>query len=280
MACKCKQAEIEVDRRLQPCLDEIKFPISRVTKAYDMALAKGRSVNDILEHALHNPSPLHYDHLAEDEYCVILNVQDHHDRLTKFRIDYHNSTSTLVVLMPPKLPHETAGGSMTQLIIEQAITMGVSDELQVYGCPETDLGEGDVKQPDQSWGPRGHPEPAVVLEVGVSEGPNDLLRDAARWLSHEDDPTVLSIHFSAQHQRVVLTCWRRHEDGVAKEQELVAWKGPGTTYHYEGDCVNIPFHKLIGRPPNHEGEGDFKIDRESLKSVLDRVIEITAAMNK
>ncbi|KAI5299602.1 ERMES complex subunit mmm1 [Ascosphaera pollenicola] len=219
------EEETGISRCLQADLHYSGIPTARVVKIYDLALSRGSSVDNLLEHALQSHqqhySPTHLD----DEYCVILHVQPpHHEFSTKLRCEYNSQTSLLIVQMPPKYPHAEAVLKLYDTFKNQITAMGLEEEVVAGADAEVSWGDTGIitKTPDCYWRPKGRDvRPTMIMEVEVTPSAQKVLGDARIWLSNQDyQPIVLTVQVIASEQKVIVACWEREGETIQQRGQV------------------------------------------------------------
>ncbi|KAI5304635.1 hypothetical protein KEM56_006223 [Ascosphaera pollenicola] len=214
----CKM--IGSDHDLPAYLHDAAIPIARVVKVYDMAHSRGRSIDNLLEHALES----HRTMLSEivDEFCIFVNVHPDYDFSTKLHYEYDANRSILIFTMPPKFTHAVATNLLNNYILKDMIGMGVFDEIVSVGGSAVEIQPGLEKTPDGAWQPESATgNPTMAAEIGMTDSKPKLQRDAERWLANPIyQPIVLTIMIFAKTQRLVLTSWIKRDGAVMVESEM------------------------------------------------------------
>ncbi|KAJ5917367.1 hypothetical protein N7466_010921 [Penicillium verhagenii] len=137
----------------------------------------------------------------------------------------------------------------------------------IYSIGSEATSGGRTKRSDGDWQPSPVPIPAqwpsVVLEIGLSEGPGKLKKDAQFWLteSHGQTRSVITVNITKKLGRITLENWTMQGESIGSAQKIhinESYKITGPT------TFTIPFESFFLRDKG-SGESDFEITHEELR---------------
>ncbi|KAL2814946.1 hypothetical protein BJX63DRAFT_390884 [Aspergillus granulosus] len=192
--------------------------------------------------------------------------------------------------------HEHAAERFRQIIAREMFAMNLDEELDALGSMTVSIGNW-MKEADCCWAPpppSKKPKISFVVEIGLSESMPHLALGAHGWL---ETPTssvnlVVTIAIRSNHPEIILQQWELptcRSNVVTRSSPILAHRTAfiklsrinnttsvtGESY-MNGTTANItqmdlPFNKILNRPPNPPLERDFVISAQELRRFAEEV---------
>ncbi|KAJ5605817.1 hypothetical protein N7510_008598 [Penicillium lagena] len=240
---------------------------------------------------------------TRDQYLVFTSVppavssrlSDEQSRTSKYcRFSYNETTGILIAKVMMLSPaHEHARSKFGHLVDSKLDAMNI-DEVWSLGSATVRIGNW-TKQADCCWAP----SPTLaslsfVVEVGLSESTRRLALDAHGWLETSSSPVKVVVTITIKHENpeVILRRWEPvpRSDGVrtrsytplAHNTATIKLSRSSNTASVTGESdingttttttqLDLPFDKIVGRPPHHPLERDIVITEQELVGFAERI---------
>ncbi|CAG8281305.1 unnamed protein product [Penicillium salamii] len=246
---------------------------------------------------LHRGSLEHNHH--ETQYLALKSVPPatistwRHQQTKNFKTirTCYNATQQLLILkVMPNDAHETPSRMFNTFVDTKLLAMGIDYNVVVpTGTSTVRIGDW-TKEPDSSWAPVAwNGQKSFVLEVGLSESDPHLFQMARGWLESPDTTVqlVVTLSISRRSPTITFQTWilESHRtmstrgyspSAIVRSQITLTRDGNVTTVDgnvYLGDTtapmtqLELPFEKIVGRPPNQLQEQDLVISSDELKQI-------------
>ncbi|KAL2809614.1 hypothetical protein BJX63DRAFT_434993 [Aspergillus granulosus] len=277
-------------------------PLAQLAKEVkQQPFTTNKSVQELLEH---RRQELQEDH-TRDQFLVFTSVppaqaselSDERSRTSKYcRFTFNTETEILIAKVIPLTAHETAARHFERIITCELFAMNLDRELASTGSTTVRIINW-TKEADCCWapGPRSkNPKISFVVEVGLSESTPHLALDAHGWLETPSSSVnlVVTIAIRREHPEIILQQWElptRRSNVVTRSSPILAHRTAviklsrinnttsvtGESY-MNGTTTNItqmdlPFNKILNRPPNPPLERDFVISAQHLRDFAEDV---------
>lgn len=213
------------------------------------------------------------------EYRVFVDVPveivDHSiEDLRIGKIQYY-STSKILVVRIPGVIHESAATYFERVLDRKLVAMNCQNELRFLRATRFHHKEGDASFLPKTLPPnRSYNWPSLVLEVGLSEGPNRLGQDAHYWLNESNHLVRSVITMKITKTQIIITRNQggkrtRRKNHILKIQRIVIRRNnSGQHHHMIGAPLTIPFEDLFLRLPGL-AQGDIKFNNNDLQAWAD-----------
>ncbi|KAF7593227.1 hypothetical protein BBP40_011768 [Aspergillus hancockii] len=240
---------------------------------------------------------------TRDQYLVFTSVppaessrlSDDRSRTSKYsRFFYNERTGILIAKVIPNPAHELAAESFKSLITLKLHGMNIDDDVWPYGS--TTVTNGNWKrEADCCWAPAStNARLSFVVEVGLSESAGRLALDAHGWLETYSSSVkvVVTISIKCENPEIILHRWESfpRSDGVvtrsspplARRTAFLKLSRTNNTTSVTGESsmngttttttqLDLPFDKVVDRPPRHPLETDFMITEQELRRFAERI---------
>lgn len=239
---------------------------------------------------------------TQDQYLVFTSVppaqssrlSDDGSRTSKYcRFFYNVETGILIAKVMPNPAHELAIRSFDELISAELRTMNVRRDVKPVGSTTVTVGDWK-KEADCSWAPASAiARPRFVVDVGLSESARQLSLDAYGWLVTYSSSVklVITININRKDPEIILHRWELVPRGydVLTRSSLSACRTAflklsrtNNTTSVTGESymngttttttqLDLPFDKIVGRPPHQPLERDFVIPGQELRSFAEDI---------
>lgn len=245
---------------------------------------------------------LHQDQ-TRDQYLVFTSVppaqffrlSDDRSRTSKYcRFCFNAETGILIAKVMPNPAHELAIRSFDLLIFLELRALNVHRVMRSFGSTTVKVGNWK-KEADCCWAPAStNARLSFVVEVGLSESARQLALDARGWLETESSSVglVVTISIKRGNPEIILHRWELVAPGhgvLTRSSSLSArrtsflklFRTNNTTYvtgesYMNGTTATItqldlPFDKIVGRPPHQPPERDLVIPEQELRSFAEDI---------
>lgn len=210
------------------------------------------------------------------------------------RFSYNSETGTLVTKVMPTPEHEIAAATFQNLIFLELHAMDLDDEVDTLNTMTVTIGSWK-KQADCCWAPASQSTAlSLVAEVGLSESSQKLAIDARGWLeiSTLSVQLVITIEINRQTPEVIIHRWElrprqyplstRSSPFSARRTATLKLSHTNNATSVTGESqtdnttttvtqLDLPFEKVVGRPPNPPHERDFVISEQQLRKFGEKI---------
>lgn len=239
----------------------------------------------------------------DDQYLVFTSVpsaessrlSDDGTQISKYcRFFFNEDTRTLIAKIIPNPAHGLAIRSFDTLIMLELNAINVLDDMSPLGSSTVTIGDWK-KEADCCWGPESqNGKLSFVVEVGLSQSSRQLALSARSWLETPLSSVnlVVTINVNQQSPEVILQRWElvRREYGIitrfnplsARRTTYLRLSRINNTTSVAGEAyvnnttipitrLDLPFEKIVGRPPRKSEERDLVIREEQLRKFADKI---------
>ncbi|KAL2814947.1 hypothetical protein BJX63DRAFT_420556 [Aspergillus granulosus] len=241
---------------------------------------------------------------TRDQFLVFTSVppaqafklSDYRSRTSKYcRFTFNTETGVLIAKVIPSAAHHAAAGLFHDIITCEKFAMNLRRELMSLGSTTVRIGNW-TKEANCCWAPRPLSKNlslSFVVEIGLSESMPHLALDARGWLETPSSVNlVVTIAIHHDHPEIILQQWElptRRSHIVTRSSPILAHRTAfiklsrinnitsvtGESY-MNGTTTNItqmdlPFNKILNRPPNPPLERDFVISAQELRDFAEVV---------
>ncbi|KAL2814945.1 hypothetical protein BJX63DRAFT_431049 [Aspergillus granulosus] len=246
---------------------------------------------------------------TRDQFLVFTSVppaqaselSDNRSRTSKYcRFTYNTATKILIAkVMPLSAAHEMTAGNVRDVMARERFAMDLDRELADLGSLTASIGDW-TKEANCSWGPRPcgeRPSLSFVVEIGFSESMPHLALDARGWIETLSSSVnlVVTIAIHCDRPEIILQQWElapRRSNVVTRSSSNLAHctafikisRTKGTiSITGEPDMngnttkitqMDLPFDKLLNRPPRPPLERDFIIPAQTLREMAEDVWKV------
>jgi hypothetical protein len=194
----------------------------------------------------------------------------------------------------PNLAHEFAIRSFDSLISLELRAMNVHRDVKPYGSTTVTVGNWK-KEADCCWAPAStNGRLTFVVEIGLSESARQLALDARGWLETYSSSVklVVTISIKRENPEIILHRWELFPRGYsvltrssplsARRTAFLKLSRMNNTTSVTGESyingitttttqLDLPFDKIVGRPPNQPLERDLVIPEQELRSFAEDI---------
>ncbi|KAJ5800200.1 uncharacterized protein N7518_002268 [Penicillium psychrosexuale] len=240
---------------------------------------------------------------TRDQYLVFTSVpraqssrlSDDRSRTSKYsRFFFNTKTGTLIAKVTPNPAHELAIRSFDSLISLELRAMNVHRDVRPFGSTTVAVGNWK-KEADCCWAPAStNARLSFVVEVGLSESARQLALDARGWLETYSSSVKVVVTISIQRKRPEIILHLR--ELVPRGYSVLTRSSPlsarctaflklsrtNNTTSVTGESyingttmtttqLDLPFDKVVGRPPHQPLEKDLVIPEQELRSFAEDI---------
>jgi hypothetical protein len=194
----------------------------------------------------------------------------------------------------PNPAHELAIRSFDSLISLELRAMNVHRDVRPFGSTTVTVGNWK-KEADCCWAPAStNARLSFVVEVGLSESARQLALDARGWLETYSSSVkvVVTISIKRESPEIILHRWELVPRGYsvltrssrlsARRTAFLKLSRTNNTTSVTGESymngttttttqLDLPFEKVVGRPPHQPLERDLVIPEQELRSFAEDI---------
>lgn len=240
---------------------------------------------------------------TRDQYLVFTSVppaqfsrlSDDGSRTSKHsRFFYNAETGILIAKVMPNPAHELAIRSFDSLISLELRAMNVHRDVRPFGSTTVTVGNWKTEA-DCCWAPAStSARLSFVVEVGLSESERRLALDARGWLEAYSSSVqlVVTISIERENPEIMVHRWELAPRGygvVTRSSPLSSSRTAflklsrtNNTTSVTGESymngttttttqLDLPFDKVVGRPPHQSLERDLVIPEQELRSFAEDI---------
>ncbi|KAJ5272660.1 hypothetical protein N7478_007785 [Penicillium angulare] len=233
---------------------------------------------------------------TRDQYLVFTSVppeqssrlSDDRSRTSKYcRFSFNAETGILIAKIMPNLPHELAIRSFDELISLELRAINARRDMIPCGSTTFTIGNWK-KEADCCWAPATDARLSFVMEVGLSESARRLALNAHGWLETYSSSVklVVTISIKRENPEIILSRWELVPRGYgvltrlsplsARRTASLKLSRTNNTTSVTGESymngitttttqLDLPFDKIVGRPPHKPQERDLVIPERELR---------------
>ena len=259
------------------------------------------TTSDNLQKSLESRQQALHQDQTRDQYLVFSSVppvqsfrlSDDRSRTSKYcRFFFNAQTGTLIARVMPNLAHEFAIRSFESLIFLELRALNVHRAVRSFGSTTVTVGNW-TKEADCCWAPAStNARLNFVVEVGLSESARQLALDARSWLETSSVELVVTISIKREKPEIILHRWELAPPGhgirtrssslLARCTVFVKLFRRNNTTHVTGESylngttttitqLDLPFDKIVGRPPHQSPERDLVIPEQELRTFAEDI---------
>ncbi|KAJ5082333.1 hypothetical protein N7532_011376 [Penicillium argentinense] len=246
---------------------------------------------------------------TRDQYLIFTSVppaqssrlSDDRSRTSKYsRFFFNAETGILIAKVMPNAAHELAIRSFDSLISLELRAMNVHRDVRPFGSTTVTVGNWK-KEADCCWAPAStNARLSFVVEVGLSESARQLALDARGWLETYSSSVklVVTISINSEHPEIILHRWElvpreygvltrltRSSPPLARRTAFINLSRMNNTTSVTGESctmgttsttttitqLDLPFGKVVGRPPHQPLERDLVIPAQELRTFAEDI---------
>ncbi|KAL4983783.1 hypothetical protein BDW68DRAFT_168186 [Aspergillus falconensis] len=240
---------------------------------------------------------------TRDQYLVFTSVppaqssklSDDRARTSKYcRFSFNAETGLLITKVMPSPAHELAIRSFDFLISLELHAMNVYRDMRPFGSRTVTVGNW-TKEADCCWAPAStSTRLSFVVEIGLSESARQLALSARGWLETYSSSVklVVTISIKRENPEIILRRWEivprgygvltRSSPPSARCTAFLKLSRTNNTTSVTGESymngttttttqLNLPFDKIVGRPPHQPLERDLVIPEQELRSFAENI---------
>ncbi|KAE8363285.1 hypothetical protein BDV27DRAFT_8777 [Aspergillus caelatus] len=240
---------------------------------------------------------------TRDQYLVFTSVppaqssrlSDDGSRTSKYsRFFFNAETGILIAKVMPNPAHELAIRSFDSLISLELRAMNVHRDVRPFGSTTVTVGNWK-KEADCCWAPAStNARLSFVVEVGLSESERQLALDARGWLEAYSSSVelVVTISIKCENPEIMVHRWELAPRGYvvltrssplsARRTAFLKLSRTNNTTSVTGESymngtttttaqLDLPFDKVVGRPPHQPLERDLVIPEQELRSFAEDI---------
>ncbi|KAL4782093.1 hypothetical protein BJX76DRAFT_349638 [Aspergillus varians] len=261
---------------------ESEDPLAQLAKEVkQQPFTTNKSLQKVLEH--------HQQALQQDQ------TRGQYLVFTKYsRFSFNAETGILIAKVMPNPAHELAIRSFDLLISLKLHVMNVHREVRPFGSTTVTVGNWK-KEADCCWAPAStNTRLSFVVEVGLLESARQLALDARSWLETYSSSVklVVTISIKRENPEIILHRWELvpREYGVltrssplsARRTAFLKLSRTNNMTSVTGESyingttttttqLDLPFDKVVDRPPHQPLERDLVIPEQELKSFAEDI---------
>ncbi|CAG8919150.1 unnamed protein product [Penicillium salamii] len=240
---------------------------------------------------------------TQNQYLVFTSVpsiqasrlSDERSRTSKYcRFFFNAETGILIAKIMPNFVHDFAIRSFEKVIDFELHTIQVHRHIRSFGSATTKIGNW-TKEADACWAPvETDARLSFVVEIGLPESTQHLALDAHGWLE-SDSPSVnlvVTISIKRNTPEILLRQWELgpRQSGVVKRSSprsahctsFLKLSRTNNTTSVTGESyidgittttthLDLPFNKIVNRPPRQPPERDLVIPEQELRSFAEDI---------
>ncbi|EPS30583.1 hypothetical protein PDE_05535 [Penicillium oxalicum 114-2] len=247
---------------------------------------------------------------TRDQYLVFTSVppaqssrlSDDGSRKSKYsRFSFNAETGTLIAKVMPNPAHELAIRLFDSLISQELHKMEVDSDVMPFGSTTVTVGNW-TKEADCCWAPAStNPRLSFVVEVGLSESARQIALDARGWLETDSSSVVLAVTISINrgNPEIILHRWELVPRGYgvltrssplsARRTAFLKLSRTNNTTSVTGESymnsttttttqLDLPFDKVVGRPPHKPLERDLVIPEQELRRFAENIWRVQSLL--
>lgn len=279
---------------------ESEDPLAQLAKEVKQQLfTTNKSLQKVLEH---RQKALQQDQ-TRDQYLVFTSVppaqssklSDDRSRTSKYsRFSFNAESGILIAKVMPSPAHELAIRLFDSLISLELRVMNIHRDVRPFGSTTVMVGNWK-KEADCCWAPAStNTRLSFVVEVGLSESARQLALDARGWLETYSSSVklVVTISIKRQNPEIILHRWELVPRGYgvltrssplsARRTAFLKLSRMNNTTSVTGESymngtttattqLDLPFDKVVDRPPHQPLERDLVIPEQELKSFAEDI---------
>ncbi|KKK12842.1 hypothetical protein ARAM_001189 [Aspergillus rambellii] len=279
---------------------ESEDPLAQLAKEVDQ---QPFTTNRSLRKSLEDRRQALYKDETRDQYFVFTSVSpaescrlsDDQSRTSKYcRFSFNSETGILIVKVMPNPPHELAIRSFDLLVSHELQAMNAHLDVWSLGSTTVTIGNWR-KEADCCWGPVStNTRLSFVVEVGLSESARNLALDARGWLetSSSSVKLVVTISIKQDGPEIILRRWElfpgrygmvtRPSPPSVRCTAFLKLSRINNTTSVTGESymngttttttqLDLPFAKIVGRPPHQPLERDLVISDQKLRQFAEHI---------
>ncbi|KAL4869476.1 hypothetical protein BDV12DRAFT_208562 [Aspergillus spectabilis] len=209
-------------------------------------------------------------------------TQDQYLVFTSYcRFSFNTETGILIAKVKPNPAHELAIRSFDLLISLELRAMNVYRDMRPFGSTTVTVGNWK-KEADCCWAPAStNTRLSFVVE---SESARQLALDACGWLETYSSSVklVVTISIKRENPEIILRRWELVTPPSARCTSFLKLSRTNNTTSVTGESymnsttttttqLDIPFDKIVGRPPHQPLERDLVIPEQELRSFAENI---------
>ncbi|KAJ5226216.1 hypothetical protein N7468_007441 [Penicillium chermesinum] len=245
-----------------------------------------------------------YEDRTRDQYLVFTSVpaaqacrlSDERSETSKYcRLFFNTKTGTLIAKVRPENVYELAIRSFDMLVFYALHAMNVHDDVVASGSVTVDVGNWTMEA-DSCFAPAsGNLDLSFCMVIGLSESERKLALHARGWLETYSSSVkvVVTISLKREYPDIILYRWElvaprgygvlpRSSRLLARPTAFVQISRTDDTTSVTGASytngrtttttqLDLPFEKVVGRPPHGPLERDLVIPEQELRKFAEQI---------
>ncbi|KAH8808095.1 hypothetical protein F5884DRAFT_355141 [Xylogone sp. PMI_703] len=194
-------------------------------------------------------------------------------QIGKSRFFYHRKSATLILKVPCSYAYALISGELIAYINVDIFALNLETQMNIMNSFDVEMGDW-IKQADGCWAPSGvDTSLSLIIKVDFSESSRNLALIAQSWIETAGSSVGVAITVNADSSKpvIVIDRWERTMRPIlaTSTQQIIIDRQNNTTV--ASADLTLPFHKIVGRPPNPEsGERDFIIRQQVLQKIAEK----------